>query len=138
MRVFSVQVAQEERGVVFALRGELDFDSMVQLDEAGHEVLAQRRGAGPVVVDCAALAFCDSSGIGALLRLRQRLTDQGRVLRLSGVPAPVARLFAVTGLDQIFDVYPDRERALAAGTERRDIVAAGTDESAQPRERRSS
>ncbi|MFB6633614.1 STAS domain-containing protein [Streptomyces sp. NPDC056362] len=136
--MFSVQVVQEERGVVLVLRGELDFDSMVQLDEAGQEMLAQGRGGGPVVADCAAMAFCDSSGIGALLRLMQPLAEQGRVLRLAGVPAPVARLFAITGLDRIFEVYPDRDRALAAGTDRRDIVAVGSDESAEPRERQTS
>ncbi|MFG2622478.1 STAS domain-containing protein [Streptomyces sp. NPDC048507] len=136
--MFSVQVAQEERSVVLALRGELDFDSLVQLDEAGQEVLARGAGTGPVVVDCAALALCDSSGIGALLRLMRQLAGQGRVLRLSGVPAPAARLLAVTGLDQIFEVYPGREQALAAGADRHGRVAAGSDESAQPRERQDS
>ncbi|MFF2140023.1 STAS domain-containing protein [Streptomyces sp. NPDC058193] len=136
--MFSVQVAHEERSVVLVLRGELDFDSMVQLDEAGEQALAEGPGAGPVVADCAALAFCDSSGIGVLLRLMQRLAAQDRVLRLSSVPAPVARLFAVTGLDQIFEVYPDRDRALAVGMNRRDIVAVGLDEPAQPRERQNS
>ncbi|MER5966250.1 STAS domain-containing protein [Streptomyces sp. NPDC002057] len=125
--MFSVQVTQVERGVVLTLRGELDFESMVQLDEAGEEALAWRQGVGPVVADCAGLAFCDSSGIGALLRLRQQLAAQGRVLRLSGVPARVARLFTVTGLDHVLDVYPDRDQALGAGTDPHDIVAAGSE-----------
>ncbi|MEU0990666.1 STAS domain-containing protein [Streptomyces sp. NPDC005953] len=98
-----------------ALRGELDFDSMVQLDEAGEKELARGRGAGPVVADCAALSFCDSSGIGALLRLFQRLGAQERVLLLAGVPHSVARLFSMTGLDQVFAVHADVERALSAG-----------------------
>ncbi|MFD4025757.1 STAS domain-containing protein [Streptomyces sp. NPDC058576] len=113
--MLSVPVVEVERGVVFALRGELDFDSVVQLEEAGESALTRGLGAGPVVADCAGLAFCDSSGTNALLRLRQRLADQDRGLRLSGLPAPVARLFAVTGLDQIFDVYPDRHQALGGG-----------------------
>ncbi|MFJ3770017.1 STAS domain-containing protein [Streptomyces sp. NPDC090082] len=136
--MFSVQVVREERGVVLVLRGELDFESMVQLDEAGQEALALGRGAGPVVADCAAMAFCDSSGIGALLRLMQPLAEQGRVLRLAGVPAAVARLFAITGLDRIFEVHPDREQAFAAGRDRRDMVAVGSEESAQLRERQNS
>lgn len=32
--MFSVVVRQDARGVVFALRGELDFESVVQLHEA--------------------------------------------------------------------------------------------------------
>ncbi|MET7746688.1 STAS domain-containing protein [Streptomyces sp. NPDC005385] len=136
--MFAVEVTQKERGMVFTLRGELDFDSMVQLEKAGEQVLEPGRDTGAVVADCSALAFCDSSGIGALLRLRQRLAAQDRVLRLSGVPTQVARLFAVTGLDQIFDVYTDAERALAAGTARRDIVTDDPDSPASSRERQHS
>ncbi|MEU1118071.1 MULTISPECIES: STAS domain-containing protein [unclassified Streptomyces] len=136
--MFAVEVTQEERGMVFTLCGELDIDSMVQLEHAGEQALATGRGAGPVVVDCAALAFCDSSGIGALLHLRQRLIAQGRPLRLSGLPAQVTRLFTVTGLDQIFDVYPDTCGALAAGAARRDIVADGSGSPAPSGERQNS
>ncbi|MFE5393469.1 STAS domain-containing protein [Streptomyces sp. NPDC056568] len=110
-----MQVTQEPRGAVFVLRGELDFESVVQLHEAGEKELARGRGAGSVVADCSALAFCDSSGIGALLRLFQGLAAQGRVLRLAAVPDPVARLFSLTGLDQIFAVHADADQALAAG-----------------------
>ncbi|MFJ4717350.1 STAS domain-containing protein [Streptomyces sp. NPDC088785] len=133
--MFSVQVTQEERGAVFALRGDLDYDSVVQLHEAVEAELARGSGAGPVVVDCARLTFCDSSGIGALLRLFQGLAAQERVLRLAAVPDSVARLFSLTGLDQIFTVHTDAAEALNAGTGRRDSVAADPDGPAQSRER---
>ncbi|MFD3557573.1 STAS domain-containing protein [Streptomyces goshikiensis] len=133
--MFSVQVTQEARGAVFALRGELDFDSMVQLHEAGEEELARGRGAGTVVGDCTRLTFCDSSGIGALLRLFHQLAAQGRVLRLAALPPSVARLFSVTGLDQVFSVYADADQALAAGTSGHDRVTADTDRAASPTER---
>ncbi|MFF9049359.1 STAS domain-containing protein [Streptomyces parvulus] len=109
-----MDVRTHARGVVFTLRGELDFDSVVQLHEATAEELG-RAGKSPVVADCAGLAFCDSSGIGGLLRLYQRLSAQDRALRLAAVPASVARLFALTGLDQIFSVHPDVDHALGAG-----------------------
>ncbi|MFC9057226.1 STAS domain-containing protein [Streptomyces sp. NPDC057074] len=121
--VFSVDVRPYERGVVFALRGELDFDSVVQLHEATERELSRMEGP-PVVVDCARLAFCDSSGIGGLLRLSQRLSAQDRVLRLAAVPASVARLLALTGLDRLFTVHADVHEALGAGTDRHDTVAA--------------
>ncbi|MER6488966.1 STAS domain-containing protein [Streptomyces virginiae] len=133
--MFSVQVMQQARGVVFALRGELDFDSVVQLHEAGDEEVARGPGAGAVVVDCAGLTFCDSSGIGALLLLFHQLAAKERVLRLAAVPPSVARLFSVTGLDQVFSVYTDAEQALAADGSGHDRVAAGTDGTARPMER---
>ncbi|MFC8511192.1 STAS domain-containing protein [Streptomyces sp. NPDC057411] len=112
--MFSVDVRQEERGTVLVLRGELDYDSAVQLDEAGHRGPGAGAVPGPVVVDLAALTFCDSSGISALLRLYQDLSAQGRTLRLAAVPPTVRRLFALTGLDQIFTVHADVREAFAA------------------------
>lgn len=135
--MFSVQVTHEARGAVFALRGELDFESMVQLDEAGERELARGRGAGAVVADCSRLTFCDSSGIGSLLRLFQQLSAQGRVLRLAAVPDAVARIFALTGLDQIFAVHADADQALATGTDGYGRVAADLDNGLQSRERQS-
>lgn len=129
--MFSVQVTQQERGAVFTLRGELDFDSMVQLYEAGDEELARGPGAGPVVADCARLTFCDSSGIGGLLRLFQQLAAQERALRLAAVPPSVARQFSVTGLDQVFPVYADADQALAASQGRHGRTAHGTDATAR-------
>ncbi|MEU6310700.1 STAS domain-containing protein [Streptomyces sp. NPDC047014] len=110
-----MQVTQEARGAVFVLRGELDFDSMVQLHEAGDEEVMRGPGARPVVVDCARLTFCDSSGISALLRLFHQLAARQRALRLAAVPSSVVRLFLITGLDQVFSVYADADQALAAG-----------------------
>lgn len=126
LRVFSVVVRQDARGVVFALRGELDFESVVQL-HGRRDGAGQGKGAGPVVADCSDLQFCDSSGVGALVRFFQQLAAQGRVLRLASVPDSVARLLSLTGLDQVFSVHADVCEALVAGTGGRDVVAAGAD-----------
>ncbi|MFD6248808.1 STAS domain-containing protein [Streptomyces roseolus] len=126
--MFSVGVRQEGRGTVLVLRGELDFDSAVQVDEAGRRgVEAAAGAAGPVVVDLAALTFCDSSGISALLRLHRHASARGRPLELAAVPPAVQRLFALTGLGQIFTVRTDAHEALAAGPVRPDTApGAGT------------
>lgn len=79
------------------------------------------------MADCSDLQFCDSSGVGALVRFFQQLAAQGRVLRLASVPDSVARLLSLTGLDQVFSVHADVCEALVAGTGGRDVVAAGAD-----------
>ncbi|GHJ93483.1 anti-sigma factor antagonist [Streptomyces sp. NE5-10] len=113
--MFSIDVREEERGTVLVLRGELDHDSVVQLDEAGRRATAPGGGEGTVVADLAGLTFCDSSGVSALLRLYRALKARHRVLALAAVPPTVLRLFALTGLDQIFTVHADVHGALAAG-----------------------
>ncbi|MEU9234045.1 STAS domain-containing protein [Streptomyces subrutilus] len=133
--MFSVQVTYRAEGTVFALRGELDHDSVVQVHEAGERELVQGGNAGPVVIDCAALSFCDSSGIAAMVRLYQQLALRQRSLRLAAVPVAVARLFSVTGLDQVFAVCADVEQALGMDADRRDIVSAGSEGPAQAKGR---
>ncbi|MEU3501746.1 STAS domain-containing protein [Streptomyces hundungensis] len=130
--MFSVQVSRVEQSVVFALRGELDFDSMVQLHEAGESELLKGRGAGPVVIDCSGLLLCDSSGVSALLWLHRQLSAQGRALRLAAMPTQVSRLFALTGLDEVLSVYPHVAGAL--GRNGRVVAAGGSDGPAQTNE----
>ncbi|MEU5666054.1 STAS domain-containing protein [Streptomyces longwoodensis] len=109
-----MRISSTARARVLALRGELDHESAVQLDEAADQVLGGTRR--PVlVVDCADLEFCDSSGIGCLVRLYQGLAAHGAVLRLAAVPVSVARVFALTGLDQAIPVHATLDEALGAG-----------------------
>ncbi|MCX5384563.1 STAS domain-containing protein [Streptomyces sp. NBC_00083] len=127
-----MNVRRDGRSVVLALRGELDHDSVEQLRDAGNQELAEGRAAGPVVVDCAALSFCDSSGIGELVRLHQQMALRSRAVRLASVPAPVSRLFQLTGLHQVLSVHADVDGALAV--DRGDAVAAGAEGPVLPNE----
>ncbi|MFG3103591.1 STAS domain-containing protein [Streptomyces sp. NPDC048182] len=99
---------------VFALRGELDHASAVQLEEAAERLYTAVPEPGLVVVDCSGLEFCDSSGIGWLVRMHLRLAARGGALRLAAVPASVARVFSLTGLDQAIPAHPTAWDAVAA------------------------
>ena len=113
--VFSVDVRPDGHADVFALRGELDHHSSVQLREAADALLVGPRPAMLLVIDCTALEFCDSSGIGGLISIYQRLSAHGGALRLAAVPDSVARVFRLTGLDQVISVYGTAQDALADG-----------------------
>lgn len=113
--MFSVDVRPGAQGNVLQLRGGLDFESVVQLHEAAEAVLAQRPQPVLVVVDCAAVSYCDSSGIGEFAWIHQRLSGQGGQVRLAALPVSVARVFELTGLDQAIAVYGSADEALAAG-----------------------
>ena len=62
-------------------------------------VAAARDGGGAVVLDLGGVTFLDSSGVRALIRLRQR---HGERLRLGELSAPVRRVLEITGLLQPF------------------------------------
>ncbi|RSS72836.1 STAS domain-containing protein [Streptomyces sp. WAC06614] len=112
-RRFSVEATARDGTTVLALAGELDHDTAAPLREA---LAAALRGADPgdrLLVDCADLRFCDSTGLNVLLRARLAAEQSGGRLELSGLRQPVARMFRITGADGVFRVYPSMGDAFA-------------------------
>jgi anti-sigma B factor antagonist len=68
-----------------------------------------------VVVDMSRTAFCDSSGLTALIQARQRARADGGELRLVITTPQVLSTFTVTGADRMFPVFASLRDALAAG-----------------------
>ncbi|TQS39653.1 STAS domain-containing protein [Cryptosporangium phraense] len=62
-----------------------------------------------VIVDAAALTFVDSTSLGRLVGLHQEAVERGGWLRVVSPPNVVRRPMTLTGLDQVFEVTPDRE-----------------------------
>ncbi|MET7617839.1 STAS domain-containing protein [Streptomyces sp. NPDC005408] len=108
---FGVNVRPVGGAVVLALSGELDHDTAEPLREA----LADAVEAAPdqIVVDCANLSFCDSTGLNVLLRARLAAREAGSRLALSALRPPVARMFDITGAHAVFPVYAGLDEALA-------------------------
>lgn len=77
---------------VVRVAGEIDLETADQLAEAIDACH------GLVVVDLGGVTFMDSSGLGTLIRARNRLVDEGGGLVVREVAANVRRLFEVTGL----------------------------------------
>ncbi|MER5766288.1 STAS domain-containing protein [Streptomyces sp. NPDC001985] len=125
--MFSVQVRPAAEAAVLRLRGELDVESVVQLDEAAETALSARPAPSLVVVDCASLSFCDSSGISGLVRLYQRLSAQRGQLRVAAAPAPVAKVFSLTGLDRVIPLHTSTAEALTARSGRDRVADTGAE-----------
>ncbi|MFC1414502.1 STAS domain-containing protein [Streptacidiphilus sp. N1-12] len=131
---FGVGVRTEGNAVVFALTGELDHDTAPVLRERFDEVFDAPAGTGAgtgagagvateagteppevVVVDCAELGFCDSTGLNLLLTARLTAVERGIDIRLAGLHGHVVRMFEITGAGGVFSIHPDLAAALAAG-----------------------
>lgn len=109
----TVRERPADGAVVLALAGELDHDTADPLREA----LADGLGTGTdrILVDCAGLRFCDSTGLNVLLRGRLAAQETGIRLELAALQPPVARMFHITGADEVFRVHADLPAALADG-----------------------
>jgi anti-sigma B factor antagonist len=87
---------------IFTLRGEFDFAVSAKLAEA----LPAEPGADDVVLDMAAVEYCDSSCLQVLLQLGSRLRAAGgRLAVVTTVPA-VLRPIELLRLGDVMPVHP--------------------------------
>ncbi|MET9181090.1 STAS domain-containing protein [Kitasatospora aureofaciens] len=100
--VFTAQASPWAEGTVIALYGELDLDSVTELNEVLRPALAEP--ATVIVIDCAGLEFCDSTGLNALLRAQARAVDDGSRIELARPRPLVLRMLELTGATDAFRV----------------------------------
>jgi anti-anti-sigma factor len=72
-----------------------------------------------LLLDFAQVEYLSSGMIGPLLELRDRARAAGGDLAVFGLRPELAEVFALAGMDQEFDLYADRQQALASFTKAR-------------------
>ncbi len=71
-------------------------------------------GLKKMIVDCDKLDYISSSGLAVLVRLHNRMKRQGSDVKLASVKGPMPDVLEVTGLNKLFEIYPDVNRARLA------------------------
>ncbi|WP_433507613.1 STAS domain-containing protein [Pseudonocardia halophobica] len=103
-----VEARAEAARVVLVLVGDLTFGTAPSLEEHVREVA---EAAGPdlpadLVIDVAALDFCDSAGLAALIGLQRRAARRGGTVALAGASGTLRRVLRVTGAEILFTLRP--------------------------------
>ena len=95
---------------VVTMPAELDITNTSEVSELLAAVIAQ----SPEVItaDMTATTFCDSAGVHTIARAHQLAAGSGTELRLALGNAPAARIFELTGFDQLIPVYQDIQQSL--------------------------
>jgi anti-anti-sigma factor len=97
---FRVETSDRDGTFVISLYGEFDLAAAESLPEWAASMNGQPR----VEVDLTNLTFMDSSGLRAMLRLRELTDSEGRLLSLNVTPGSVVeRIFELTGLTSRFN-----------------------------------
>jgi anti-sigma B factor antagonist len=106
MRGFRATVEELDGGAVrVALHGELDFEHAYTFDAQLCAVEAEHPDR--VVLDLRGLTFLDSCGLSRLLAARRRARRARHRLVLVRGSAAVQRLFALTAVDEAFEIVND-------------------------------
>src|SRR5689334_11709754 len=100
---------------IVTLRGEIDAFSAPSLRDDLRQ-LVEDAGALVVVVDLEAVTFLDSSALGALVGVFRRLRERDGRLLIVQPRTAAGRIFELTGLDAVLDLFADRAVALSAAS----------------------
>jgi anti-sigma B factor antagonist len=106
---------------VVALCGELDlFDT----SDVASRLIATVAACGPsVIVDLAGLTFIESRGLGVLVRVLRWTRESGGDLSLAAPKQQVRRVLEITGLIDVFTVYPSVKQAVSGAKLARPLPA---------------
>lgn len=103
MADLELELTSTDAGSVITVRGEIDMATAPQLRAMLDRLI--EAGSQRIVLDCRALAFLDSSGIGVLVAARNRLSDDGAIV-LDSPPAHVRKVLEITGVSSHLSVVP--------------------------------
>jgi anti-sigma B factor antagonist len=93
------------------MRGELHVSTAPQFAQRISDVIYINKTA--IVLDMTAVEFIDSTGLSVMLNALRVVTQIGGRLALVCTNPTVLRLFQITNLDSTFDIFDDREGAIA-------------------------
>ena len=99
-----LDVTQHGPCSVIAVFGEVDVASVPRLREQLHSLVAE--GRNRIVVDLDGVGFLDSTGLGVLVGALKRTRAHGGSLGLVCNQPQIRKVFEVTRLTRVFDLYP--------------------------------
>jgi anti-sigma B factor antagonist len=107
---------------VVALCGELD---VADAPDVASRLIAAAAACGPsIIVDLAGLEFIDCCGLGVLVRVLNWTRENGGDMALAAPQQRVRLVLEITGLIDVFSVYPSVEQAVSGARLARPLSAA--------------
>lgn len=102
----------QSRSNVVPLKGEIDLHVSPTVTTALNELIDKKPER--LVVDLSEVSYIDSAGLAALIQAMQKMEGYGGKFMLSGLQETVRSIFEISRLDQVFQIFPDADSALAA------------------------
>ena len=97
---------------VLPLEGEIDLHVSPTIAAAFAKMLEKKPKT--LVVDLSRVSYIDSSGLAALIGAMQNVQEYGGKFAVAGMQESVKHIFDIARLDQVFQIFPTVDEALAA------------------------
>ena len=112
---FDIKTEQiSDDAYVISLAGEVDLYTAPEFKQQLLEVIAQ--GGKNVIVDFTSTTFIDSTTLGVLVGGVKRLRTNDGQLSLVCSDRNITKIFEITGLDRVFQIYGTRDDAVSSLT----------------------
>jgi anti-sigma B factor antagonist len=111
--VVDLSISSADRGdvTVVHVAGEIDvYTAPVLRERLDEQISAGRRH---LVVDLQGVTFMDSTGLGVLVGRLKLVRVQDGTLKLVCTSERILKVFAITGLDKVFQIFDSTDEALA-------------------------
>ncbi|MGH9244771.1 MAG: STAS domain-containing protein [Acidimicrobiales bacterium] len=108
-----LKVTQNNGVAVLAVTGEVDVATAPRLREQIVSLVAD--GNARIVCDLESVDFLDSTGLGVLVGALKRARTHGGDLVLVLTQPRILKVFEITGLLQVFEIYDSVDAAIAGG-----------------------
>src|SRR6266702_4835403 len=105
-------VRRQHRPNVLPLKGEIDLHVSPAVTQSLNAMTEEKPER--IVIDLSGATYIDSAGLAALILAMQKVEGYGGRFFLTGVHETMRSIFESSRLDQIFQIFPDVDAALAA------------------------
>ena len=102
---------RRDRQDVLPLKGEIDLHVSPSVTASLNAMIAKKPRR--LVIDLSGVNYIDSAGLAALIQAMQKVEGYGGKFLLSGLQETVRSIFEISRLDQVFQIFPDVDAALA-------------------------
>jgi anti-sigma B factor antagonist len=102
---------RRDRSNVLPLKGEIDLHVSPSVTASLDGIIDKKPER--LVVDLSDVTYIDSAGLAALIQAMQKVEGYGGKFRLAGLQETVRSIFEISRLDQVFQIFPDADAALA-------------------------
>lgn len=112
---YEPEADEEQRGRLVA-SGEIDVAVADEFAETGVAAVQQIR-IDSLVIDLSGVTFMDSTGLSALVKIRNAAVDLSKQISLCNVPSQVLQILTITGLDTVLPIVNGPESTTAGRPE---------------------
>ncbi len=100
---------QEDGADILAVIGEIDASSSIELDLAIAKSVGE--GANKILVDCSALEYISSAGLGVFMSYIEEFQDKKIRMVLFGMKEKVSNTFQILGLADLLHISANKQEA---------------------------